>query len=89
MFNILGNAIGDKITEVLQNAFGVNLTDFLINLIATLLLFIIVRFLFWNKITKFLDAKKEKIKEEYKDAQEIKDEANRVKAEADEILVQP
>lgn len=82
-----GNAIGDKITEVLQNAFGVNLTDFIINLSATILLFLIVRFVFWNKVTKFLDAKKEKIKEEYKDAASIKAEAEEIKAEADKTLL--
>lgn len=82
-----GNAIGDKITEILQNAFGVNLTDFIINLSATILLFLIVRFVFWNKVTKFLDAKKEKIKEEYKDAASIKAEAEEIKKEADQTLL--
>ena len=82
-----GNAIGDKITEILQNAFGVNLTDFIINLSATILLLLIVRFFFWNKVTNFLDAKKEKIKEEYKDAASIKAEAEEIKKEADQTLI--
>lgn len=82
-----GNAIGDKITEILQNAFGVNLTDFIINLSATILLLLIVRFLFWNKVTKFLDTKKEKIKEEYRDAASIKAEAEEIKREADQSLI--
>ncbi|MCR5741950.1 MAG: F0F1 ATP synthase subunit B [Gammaproteobacteria bacterium] len=85
VFNFLG--IGEKITEVLQNAFGVNLTDFIINFSATVILFLIVRFVFWNKVTSFLDKKKDKIKEEYKDASAIKDEALEIKREAEETLL--
>ena len=59
-------SIGDKITEVLQNAFGINLTDFIINFSATIILFLIVRFFFWNKVTNFLDKKREKIKKKEK-----------------------
>jgi F-type H+-transporting ATPase subunit b len=78
--------IAKKITETLENAFGVNLTDFLINLGATVLLFLIVRFVFWNKVTKFLDAKKEMIKEEYKNADEIKEQARLDREDADNYV---
>ena len=80
-------SIGDKITEVLQNAFGINLTDFIINFSATIILFLIVRFFFWNKVTNFLDKKREKIKEEYRDASSIKEEALEIKKEAETTLI--
>lgn len=79
-------SIGDSIKSLLQEAFGINLTDFLINIIATVLLFLVVRFFFWNKVTAFLDKKKAKIRDEYKDATSIREAANQEKAEAEATL---
>jgi len=81
-------SIGETIKELLKQAFGVNLTEFLINIIATIILVLIVRFFFWNKVTSFLDKKKEKIRDEYKDASSIKENAEAKMVEANNALSQ-
>lgn len=78
--------IGENLKEILENTFKINLWELLINVSATILLILLVRFVFWNKVTKFLDSKKNKIKEEYEESSEIKEEALNIKKEADETL---
>ena len=79
-------SIGEKLTEIIEGAFGVSLLEFLINLLATIVLILIVRFLFWNKVTAFLDKKKEKISEDYKEREDLKIEAEEALKEAKESL---
>ncbi len=79
-------SIGDKLSGVIEDAFGVNLSEFLVNILATIVLILIVRFVFWNKVTKFLEGKKEQIRNDYKETEEIKKEAENIKNEADETL---
>ena len=76
----------ESLGEVVEKALGVNFWELLINLLATVLLIIIVRFLFWNKVTAFLEKKRNNIKEEYRQSGEIKKEAEDLKAEAQKVL---
>ncbi len=80
MINIL--SIGERLTEIIKDAFGVNFTELVINLIATILLILIVRFYFWNKITAFLDKRKEKLKSDYEASEDLKAEAEKIKDDA-------
>ncbi len=80
MINLL--SIGEKLTEIIKDAFGVNLTELIVNLVATILLILIVKFFFWNKVTAFLDKKKEKLKNDYEASEDIKAEAEKIKEEA-------
>ncbi len=59
------------IDEGLNNALGITLVEMLIQLCATLILFLVVRFLIWNKITAILDKRKQTVS----DALKQKDEA--------------
>lgn len=79
-------SIGEKIGQILKDSFNINLTDFLINIAATIILVIIIRFCFWNKITAFLEKKREKVANEFKGAEEKNIEADRIKAEAEKTL---
>ena len=79
-------SIGDKLTEIIRGAFGVSLLEFLINLVATIILIIIVRFLFWDKVTAFLDKKRKKIEDDYALRDDIKKEAEEKLIEADLTL---
>ena len=83
-FYFLG--IGEKLTEIIENAFNVNIFEFCINIAATILLIIIVRFFFWNKVTGFLESKKKSIEKEYTMRDDIKNEAIEMKAQAEETL---
>ena len=55
------------------------LQDFCIQLIATLVLFLLVRFLLWKPITKMLEARKEKIDTELESATSANQEAQELK----------
>ena len=80
MINIL--SIGEKLTEIIKDAFGVNLTELIINLIATILLILIVKYFFWNHVTAFLNKKKEKVKEEFEASEELRNDAVKIKEDA-------
>ncbi|MFI3251655.1 MAG: F0F1 ATP synthase subunit B [bacterium] len=70
----------DKITDFVNECLGPlgsgmvvtpdTIRDLLIQLIATLILFIVVKIFFWNKITNFLEARKNAIDEELTKAQD-------------------
>lgn len=86
MIDLFYSSIGEKLTEIIRDAFGVNLLELIINLVATIILILIVRFLFWNKVTAFLDKKKENLKNAYKETDEIKEEAEQIKRDAEKTL---
>ncbi len=77
---ILG--IGEKLSDILKDSFHINIWELLINVVATILLIILIRYVFYDKVSSFLNKKKEKIEEEYRKTDEIKEEALRVKEEA-------
>ncbi len=79
-------SIGDEVSQVIKDALNINLTAFLINIIGTIILILIVRFFFWNKVTAFLDKKREKVAGEFKDAEKAKADADRLKIEAQSSL---
>ncbi len=67
--------------DILEKGLGITLQTMLIQLVATLILFLVVRFTLWEKITKILDDRKDMISKglEEKDqailqAQQIKEE---------------
>jgi len=84
IYNFL--SIGEKLTEIIKDAFSVNLTEFIINILATVILIVIIRFLFWNKVTDFLDKKREEVKKEYTVNEEIKQETLKLEESASKIL---
>lgn len=53
-----------------------------IQIISTVLLFLVVRFFFWNKVTAYLEGRKEAMKKEYDDAKKASQEANLTREEA-------
>lgn len=75
-------SIGEKLTEIIESALKINFAEFIINIAATIILVLIVRFFFWNKVTSFLDKKRESVIKEYKTTSDLKDEAESIKAEA-------
>jgi len=79
-------AIMDAINEALgpisnPTQLGMYVRDILIQLCATIILFLVVKFLFWNKVTAFLEAKRQAIDEDLEKANQAKE--NALKLEAD------
>lgn len=74
--------VADSIRAFVEGALGVNPIEMVIQILATLLLFLVVRFFFWNHITNYIDKRKEAMNNEYdhaakanKDAQSLKETA--------------
>ena len=85
----MGQAIADFVNDALgitNGAFGVNANEMLIQIVATLILFLVVRFFFWNKVTDYLEGRKEAMVQEYNDAKTANDEAKGMREEAEAEL---
>ena len=72
-------SLGDAINSVIEKAFSVTLQDFLIQLLATIVLILVVRFFFWNKVTAFLEARHKIVDSELKNAEKLNEEAKEMK----------
>lgn len=60
----------DGVSNVVENALGSSLSDVLLQIAATIVLFLVVRFFFWNKITDFLSKRRELMDSEMEDAKQ-------------------
>lgn len=89
--------IVEAVQKVIDGALGVNLLDMIIQIAATLILVIIVKYFFWGKITDFLEKRKnimdhemESAKKENEDAKALKEkretEYNELKSKSKEYL---
>lgn len=67
--------------EELLKALPSTLMDLIIQLVATILLFLAIRFLFWKPITKILEARRDAIDKELDEAKLAKENAITVEAE--------
>jgi len=64
------------------------LSDFGVQLVSTLILFLLVRFKLWKPITNMLEARKEKIDSELNSAEEANAQAQKIKHDLEEQLSQ-
>lgn len=92
---------GNKISESVRTALGPigrlnnpdasvfggsDVRDILIQLIATILLFVVIRFFFWKPITKILESRRDAIDKALDEANESKENARQIEAELQEEL---
>ena len=92
---------GNKISESVRTALGPigrlnnpdasvfggsDVRDILIQLIATILLFVVIRFFFWKPITKILESRRDAIDKALDEANESKKNARQIEAELQEEL---
>ena len=92
---------GNKISESVRTALGPigrlnnpdasvfggsDVRDILIQLIATILLFVVIRFFFWKPITKILESRRDAIDKALDDANKSKENARQIEAELQEEL---
>ncbi len=85
--------MGDSIQSFVQDAlgitngvFGVNGKEMLIQIISTLLLFLVIRFFFWNKVTDYLQARQEEMANEYEEAKKASEDAKSIRFDAEKEL---
>lgn len=72
--------------DTVQEALGVNLTDMIIQILATLVLVIIVKKFFWGRITEFLGKRQDMMASELSDAEKAHEEAIALKEQHDQEL---
>lgn len=72
--------------DTVKEALGVNLTDMIIQILATLVLVIIVKKFFWGRITEFLDKRQALMASELTDAEKAHEEAVALREKHDQEL---
>lgn len=76
----------DKISEavslLVEQALEINATEMLIQIASTLLLFVVVKIFFWEKITAFIESREKFMADEYTQAVEAHEEAKGLKETA-------
>lgn len=70
------------INDALENSIGTTLVEMLIQLCATLVIFLIVRFLIWNKITAIIEERKQVVRDALAERDKALEEAKSIKEEA-------
>jgi F-type H+-transporting ATPase subunit b len=78
----------EKISSFVNEALGVAPEEMIIQIVSTIILFLIVRFFFWNKVTDYLEARKQEMEENYQRAKEDKEAAVELKVAAEKELVE-
>ena len=78
--------VAKAIEEFVNNSLGVNPIEMAIQIGSTIVLFLVVKFFFWNHVTAFLDKRKEAMNEEYDKAKKASKDADSLKAEAEAEL---
>lgn len=78
--------VAQAISEFIENAINVNLNEMLVQIGATLLLFVVVRIFFWESITNYLESRKELMASEMEEAQSKSKEAEDIKIQVEAEL---
>lgn len=86
----MGEAIQSFVNESLGfiNNLDEGIQQVAIQIISTILLFLVVRFFFWNKVTDYLEGRKEAMKNEYEEAKNANQEASLQREEAAKELLE-
>lgn len=83
--NKVGSMITDGIAlinDALENSIGTTLVEMLIQLCATLVIFLIVRFMIWNKITSIIEERRKVVRDALNERDEALKEAKKIREEA-------
>ena len=70
------------VNDALENSIGTTLVEMVIQLCCTFVIFLIVRFLIWNKVTAILEARKQVVRDALKERDDALEEAKIIKEEA-------
>ncbi len=79
-------AVARGIQRLVDIALGVEPVELLIQIASTALLIIVVKVFFWDKVTAFLDARRESINNELTEASEKNENAQTMQEEAEQEL---
>ena len=80
--------VAQAIRDLVENALKIDPVEMAIQVVATLLLVLVVKFLFWDKLTAFIEARREVMERELTEATEKNEEARALKEEAEKTFEQ-
>ena len=69
--------ISEAVSLLVETAIDVNATEMAIQIASTLLLFVVVKIFFWEKITAFIESREKFMADEYSQAETARDEIGR------------
>jgi len=78
--------VGEVIQGFIEGALKVSVREMAIQIASTLLLFLVIKFFFWNNITNYLDGRKELMAKEFDEASEANNLAQTIKVDAQNEL---
>jgi len=78
--------VGEVIQGFVEGALKVSVREMAIQIASTLLLFLVIKFFFWNNITNYLEGRKEFMAKEFNEASEANELAQTIKADAQSEL---
>ena len=84
---LFGATMVEAVSEAVEKALGVSLLDMGIQIGATLILVVIVKYFFWGKITEFLEQRKTIMEEEFLSAKQANEEAKELKEKTDQKYI--
>ncbi len=80
--------VAEAIKAFIESAIDVSPKEMIIQIASTLLLFLVVKYFFWNNITDYLEERKKHMNDEYDEADEANKEAQSLKVKAVEELAE-
>jgi len=78
--------VAEAIRQFVNNSLGVNPIEMAIQIASTIVLFLVVKFFFWNHITDYLEKRKEAMNEEYTKAELASSKAGELQSQAETEL---
>ena len=82
------SGLGDAIQRLVDIALGIDVYEMVIQIVATILLILVVKYFFWEKVTDFIESRKAVIDKELTEAAEKNEEAKLLRQEAEEAFNQ-
>ncbi len=78
--------LAEAIQSLVDTALGIDLMEMVIQIVATILLILVVKFFFWEKVTNFIESRRDIMDKELTEATERNEEAKTLKKEAEEAF---
>ncbi len=75
--------IYQAISDAIESAFGITLLDMLVQILATVILVIVVRFFLWDKVMAYLQRRREYVAGELESARQENENAQKLKEQTD------
>lgn len=80
------DGIAQTVSTLVEKALDLNATEMAIQIASTLLLFVVIKIFFWEKITAFIESRQKFMEDEFSDAVSANEEAQVLKEKADDEL---